>query len=413
MSDQALPDIPVPSGRAQNVKAAVLHVTSLAHYAIVAARGWAANSINARVRLAADNNGLNQEVQLLREELRIKDTRLAKIGPRHRPFYSPVERMAILELKAARGWSLAQAHKLLGHHKRSFRRKVDVTPQVSTTTAARGAGPRTVPACSTSGGSSDQENGIIRTQAAFIAAIAALGAAQLASGGEGDWIGYGGPNGTRVYPDTRPPTTFTQKDVAWACELPSWGHGSPIVVGTKAFLQVEPLEGQRLFPALICIDTATGKILSDSPFDQTAAIPEAEAKPAIEAWKKAMDDYARRQQLCREYHRSQDTRAMEVAGYEWNARWNKVVRRDEKPIVDLLRTAQKAGFTLETWRHGCSGGSTMCVGQAYATPASDGQRAGQRAERGWTEGALRRQSQPGQGGVKERERRVTNEFVLA
>ena len=58
MSDQALPDIPVPSGRAQNVKSAVLHVTSLAHYAIVAARGWAANSINARVRLAADNNGM-------------------------------------------------------------------------------------------------------------------------------------------------------------------------------------------------------------------------------------------------------------------------------------------------------------------------------------------------------------------
>jgi hypothetical protein len=48
--DQSFPDIPVLSGWARNVKSAVLHVISLAHYAIVATRGWAANSINARVR---------------------------------------------------------------------------------------------------------------------------------------------------------------------------------------------------------------------------------------------------------------------------------------------------------------------------------------------------------------------------
>ena len=56
----------------------------------------------------ADNNRLKHETQLLREELRIKDVRLAKIDPRRRPYYPPTERMAILELKAARGWSLAQ-----------------------------------------------------------------------------------------------------------------------------------------------------------------------------------------------------------------------------------------------------------------------------------------------------------------
>ena len=108
MSDQALRDIPVPSGWTKNVKSAVLHIISMAHYAIVAARGWAANSINARVRLTAKNDQLNQEAQLLREELRIKDVRLVKIDPRRRPYYPPTERMAILELKAARGWSLAQ-----------------------------------------------------------------------------------------------------------------------------------------------------------------------------------------------------------------------------------------------------------------------------------------------------------------
>ena len=89
MSDQALPDIPLPSGWAQNVKSAVLHAISLAQFAIACARGWAANSINARVRLAADNDRLKQDNQLLREELRIKDVRMAKLDTRRRPYYPP------------------------------------------------------------------------------------------------------------------------------------------------------------------------------------------------------------------------------------------------------------------------------------------------------------------------------------
>ena len=86
MPNQALPDSSLPSGWAKNVKPGVLHVISLAHYAIVSARGWAANSINARVRLTAENDLLKQETQLLREELRIKDARVAKLNPRRRPY---------------------------------------------------------------------------------------------------------------------------------------------------------------------------------------------------------------------------------------------------------------------------------------------------------------------------------------
>ena len=82
MPDQTLPDIPLPSGWPKNVKSAVLHVISLAQYDMVTVRGWAANSINARVRLAADNDRLNQDNQLLREELRIKDARIARLNPR-------------------------------------------------------------------------------------------------------------------------------------------------------------------------------------------------------------------------------------------------------------------------------------------------------------------------------------------
>ena len=98
----------LPKNWSSRVKAVVLQVISLAQYAIAHARGWAADSVNTRVRLKAENDRLRQEVALLREATRIKDARMARIDPRRRPYYPPTERMAILELRAARGWSLEQ-----------------------------------------------------------------------------------------------------------------------------------------------------------------------------------------------------------------------------------------------------------------------------------------------------------------
>ena len=100
------PQIHLPRGWQDCVKSAVLHAIALAHYAIVYARARAADSIIARLRLAAENDQLNEVCALLREELCIKDARIAQIAPQRRPHYGPYERMAILELRAARGWSL-------------------------------------------------------------------------------------------------------------------------------------------------------------------------------------------------------------------------------------------------------------------------------------------------------------------
>jgi hypothetical protein len=77
--------MPLPSGWGKSVKSAVLHVISLAHYAILSASGWAADALNPRARQAAENERLTNDAALLREELRIKDTRIAKIDPRRRP----------------------------------------------------------------------------------------------------------------------------------------------------------------------------------------------------------------------------------------------------------------------------------------------------------------------------------------
>jgi hypothetical protein len=52
------PRIQLPKSWQDCVKSAVLYTISLAQYAIVYARAWAADSINARVRLAAENDRL-------------------------------------------------------------------------------------------------------------------------------------------------------------------------------------------------------------------------------------------------------------------------------------------------------------------------------------------------------------------
>jgi hypothetical protein len=63
------------------------------------------------VRLKAKLDRALQDNALLREEMRIKDVRMARIPPHRRPLYPPTERMAILEVKAARGRSLEQTAK--------------------------------------------------------------------------------------------------------------------------------------------------------------------------------------------------------------------------------------------------------------------------------------------------------------
>jgi len=101
--------VPLPASWPKHAKASTLHVISLAHFALTHVRGWAANSPILRVRLAAERDQLNSEVAMLREEIRIKDARMAALVPHRRPHYPPRERMAILQLMAARGWSKAQA----------------------------------------------------------------------------------------------------------------------------------------------------------------------------------------------------------------------------------------------------------------------------------------------------------------
>ena len=108
MAAKKPPTIPLPKSWTKHVRTAMLHVISLAQYATAYTRSWATDSTNGRIRIKAEYDRAQQEILLLREEIRIKDARMALISPHRRPYYPPIERMAILELRAARGWSRAQ-----------------------------------------------------------------------------------------------------------------------------------------------------------------------------------------------------------------------------------------------------------------------------------------------------------------
>ena len=108
MPTQKPPRIPLPKGWPSHVQSGLLPLIALAHCALTRARGGAAKSVRARVRIAAEKDRLQQEIALLREELRLKDARLSVVAPHRRPRSAPTERLAILTVRAARGWSLQQ-----------------------------------------------------------------------------------------------------------------------------------------------------------------------------------------------------------------------------------------------------------------------------------------------------------------
>ncbi len=64
------PRISLPKLWPTRVKSAMLYVISLAQFSMAYSRGWAADSVTPRLRLKARVDQLEQEVALLRDEIR-------------------------------------------------------------------------------------------------------------------------------------------------------------------------------------------------------------------------------------------------------------------------------------------------------------------------------------------------------
>src|SRR6266571_4755252 len=104
--------LPLPRGWPRRVRSAVVQVISLARTSLALTQSWASESMNGQLRRRAEGDRLQQEIQFLREEIRIKDACMEQLEAHRRPHYPPTERLAILELRAARGWSLAQTARI-------------------------------------------------------------------------------------------------------------------------------------------------------------------------------------------------------------------------------------------------------------------------------------------------------------
>ena len=95
--------------RSQNwhsyVRTAVLNVVGIVRIAMLAGREALVNNGDANDPRI---HQLESEGAMLREELRINGARMQRAPPNRRPQYTGIERMAILELRAMRGWNNAE-----------------------------------------------------------------------------------------------------------------------------------------------------------------------------------------------------------------------------------------------------------------------------------------------------------------
>ncbi len=102
------PPIPLPRAWPVHTRSGALHALGLVRFALMHVRGWCADSRVARVRLAAERDIALCSAAQAREQARILHARLEAIDPSRRPHYPPEERLAILELRAAAGWTAAE-----------------------------------------------------------------------------------------------------------------------------------------------------------------------------------------------------------------------------------------------------------------------------------------------------------------
>ena len=106
-SDPSEVTIPLPKGWTTHVKSALIQSLALAATALQLGHGEVTRR-DKRDRHTAELDRAQNEIALLKEELDIKDDRWSRLPPRRRPYYTAVQRMRILQLKAARGWSCEQ-----------------------------------------------------------------------------------------------------------------------------------------------------------------------------------------------------------------------------------------------------------------------------------------------------------------
>ena len=107
------PSLRLPEHWSRHLRSAIVHAASLATIAFTRALARVANNPDVQIRAQGEIDRLQREVDLLREEARIKDARMARLPAQRRPHYPLSERLAILALRAARAWSQTETARRL------------------------------------------------------------------------------------------------------------------------------------------------------------------------------------------------------------------------------------------------------------------------------------------------------------
>ena len=94
-------DIPLPESWSDNVKRAMNRALELARFDIIRVRGEVDYDYRTEVRLRGENDKLRNELALERDYIEIILSRFGQIPAKKRPNYSPVDRMRVLNHKAA------------------------------------------------------------------------------------------------------------------------------------------------------------------------------------------------------------------------------------------------------------------------------------------------------------------------
>jgi hypothetical protein len=181
-------------------------------------------------------------------------------------------------------------------------------------------------------------------------------------------------DGSGINPDAKPPVQFDfTKDLRWEAQIPCWGEGSPIVVGSKVLLMSEPAPG-KYWPELVCYALADGKLLWRKELDSAEAMfpnDEAQRKDATETWRKWVDITRQSIELRWQYLDATDEAVKSALlakltglGFKEDKRFGGA----QLASHPLGVAAEKLGLSFGGWYPSYP----TVIGIAYPTPVSDG-----------------------------------------
>lgn len=196
--------------------------------------------------------------------------------------------------------------------------------------------------------------------------------------GKGLAWGYQGDGSTVM--QANPPLKFDANQPVWRAALPSYGHASPVVVEDRVFVLCEP-DDTCPWPRLVCLNNKDGQQfwvaeLNHLPATTLTEAQQAEANKHWGAyWRKFLLFRQYRAELAKDPTRKDELQAklneIGVTGNLSATGYCTMKFADLAALTGKYSPLSKAGISVDTWT-GMGGYGAYVIGEAFATPTSDG-----------------------------------------